>query len=125
MIFLCITKDSNYTICFSLYDELHRQLVMVTKLKQIAAGCRKPCHYKQYKLVGEKYKTHNIRNSSLTFSLWAYDNDIYLETEYLVYPWTSLVAEFGGTLSLFLGFSFMMIWDGMEKMCTWRLMLNV
>ena len=29
-------------------------------------------------------------------------------------PWTSLVAEFGGTLSLFLGFSFMTLWEGVE-----------
>ena len=30
--------------------------------------------------------------------------------------WTSLVAEFGGTLSLFLGFSFMTLWEGVEVM---------
>jgi hypothetical protein len=29
-------------------------------------------------------------------------------------PWSSLVAEFGGTLGLFLGFSFMTLWDGVE-----------
>ena len=35
-----------------------------------------------------------------------------LAREQLVYPWTSLVAEFGGCLGLFLGFSFMTLWDG-------------
>ena len=30
------------------------------------------------------------------------------------YPWPSLVAEFGGTLSLFLGVSFMTLWDAGE-----------
>ena len=34
-----------------------------------------------------------------------------VETEELIYPWQSLVAEFGGALGLFLGFSFMTIWD--------------
>ena len=34
-----------------------------------------------------------------------------MEKEQLIYPLTSLVAEFGGTLGLFLGFSFMAIWD--------------
>ena len=35
-----------------------------------------------------------------------------MEVEAWVYPWTSPVAEFGGTLGLFLGFSFMTVWDG-------------
>ena len=43
------------------------------------------------------------------------------EKEQLIYPLTSLVAEFGGTLGLFLGFSFMAIWDGLQyvkgKLC--------
>ena len=34
-----------------------------------------------------------------------------MEKEQLIYPLTSLVAEFGGTLGLFLGFSFMTVWD--------------
>ena len=34
-----------------------------------------------------------------------------VETEELIYPWQSLVAEFGGALGLFLGFSFLTIWD--------------
>ena len=37
-----------------------------------------------------------------------------VETEALVYTVESLVAEFGGTLGLFLGFSFMNFWDLVE-----------
>ena len=37
-----------------------------------------------------------------------------VETEALVYTIESLVAEFGGTLSLFVGFSFMNLWDVFE-----------
>ena len=33
------------------------------------------------------------------------------EKEYLLYNFESLVAEFGGALSLFVGFYFMMFWD--------------
>ena len=33
-----------------------------------------------------------------------------VEEEVLIYPITSLIAEFGGALGLFLGFSFMTIW---------------
>ena len=34
----------------------------------------------------------------------------------LMSPWPSQVAEFGGTLGLFLGFSFMALWDGVTEM---------
>ena len=37
--------------------------------------------------------------------------NIQIETEELIYPWESFLAEFGGCLGLFLGFSFMTIWD--------------
>ena len=39
---------------------------------------------------------------------------IQVETEELIYPWQSFVAEFGGALGLFLGFSFMTIWDSLH-----------
>ena len=36
-----------------------------------------------------------------------------IKTEQLIYPVTSLVADFGGTLGLFMGFSFISIWDNL------------
>ena len=38
--------------------------------------------------------------------------------EYLIYDWDSLVADFGGTLGLFVGFSFVMLWDLVEFFLT-------
>ena len=40
---------------------------------------------------------------------------IQVETEELIYPWQSFLAEFGGALGLFLGFSFMTIWDSLHS----------
>ena len=37
-----------------------------------------------------------------------------VEKESLLFSAESLVAEFGGTLGLFLGFSFMALWDSLE-----------
>ena len=37
-----------------------------------------------------------------------------VKTETLMFPVRSLVADIGGTLGLFLGFSFVMIWDLIE-----------
>ena len=62
-------------------------------------------------------------NSTKALSSWdetssmcqtATPNSTLVETEELIYPWTSLVAEFGGALGLFLGVSFMTIWDGIH-----------
>ena len=46
--------------------------------------------------------------------LWNTSPFTLVETEELLYGFSSFVAEVGGTLGLFLGFSFMAIWDGME-----------
>ena len=44
--------------------------------------------------------------------LWPASDNTFVEREELIYPIASLVAEVGGTFSLFLGFSFITIWDG-------------
>ena len=47
-------------------------------------------------------------------SVWNTSPYMLVETEKLVYTVETLVAEFGGTLGLFLGFSFMNLWDVVE-----------
>ena len=73
-------------------------------------GCSKPCKYKQYRLLGEP-KPSTFKTEHYVFSLWAVSYKTRIETEELIYPSSSFVAEFGGTLSLFLGFSFITLWD--------------
>ena len=46
--------------------------------------------------------------------VWNTSPYMLIETEKLVYTLESLVAEFGGTLGLFLGFSSMNLWDVVE-----------
>ena len=87
---------------------------MIEKL----TGCMKPCYYKQYRVIGEKTST-SFPSNFFTVSFWAMSNDTKVEKELLVYPVTSLVAEFGGTLGLFLGFSFMALWDGAAQLAGW------
>ena len=43
-------------------------------------------------------------------------NEIVEETEVLAYGFTSFLAEFGGALGLFLGFSFYSIWELTEPL---------
>ena len=81
---------------------------------QKITGCLKPCSYKEYKLIGDKLPTAFVSDHYVV-AFWAISNETTVEREYLMYPQTSLVAEFGGTLGLFLGFSFMTMWDGVQK----------
>jgi hypothetical protein len=53
------------------------------------------------------------------FALQATSSNIHVESEEWLFPVTSLVAEFGGTLGLFLGFSFMALWDGAAQLAVW------
>ena len=65
--------------------------------------CLKPCSYKKYSLLGDRKPSH-FKSKYAAFSLWASSEKTRVETEQLIYPLSSLIAEFGGTLSLFLGF---------------------
>ena len=77
-------------------------------------GCHKPCSYNEYKFIGDRLPT-KFNSDHYVVSLGAISNDITVERENLMNPLTSLVAEFGGFLGLFLGVSFMTIWDGVQK----------
>ena len=100
-----------------------------------STGCYPPCNYKEYRFTGAANEAGVRPFSSFAFSfsvlqisivqrhlgtfgyvLWNMSPYVLVETESLLYSIESLVAEFGGTLGLFLGFSFMALWDGLEVM---------
>ena len=78
-------------------------------------GCKKPCKYKKYSFLGDPYPS-DFESEHYIFSLYAVSNRTKVETEELIYPSSSLVAEFGGTLGLFLGFSFISLWDNLSTL---------
>ena len=58
---------------------------------------------------------HSQENNEMSsLSVWNTSPYLLIKQEKLVYSVESLVAEFGGTLGLFLGFSFMNLWDIVE-----------
>ena len=87
------------------FEELH----VIGKM----TGCGKPCSYREYKFHGEKLPT-SFKSSGdhYIFSLLAQTRHTSIWKEELLYPPSTMVAEVGGILSLFLGVSFMTIWDG-------------
>ena len=79
-------------------------------------GCLKPCRYWEYVVLEGPIESSRSVFSYYAAELWMTTTDITVLTEIPVYPWTSLLAEFGGTFSLFFGLSMMTLWDGMRKM---------
>ena len=93
-----------------LFDQLgFMDIDDITKL----TGCKKPCFYRRYSFLGDKHFT-SFKSEFFTVSFCVASRLTMVETEELIYPLSSLVAEFGGTLGLFLGFSFMAVWDGLH-----------
>merc|ERR1719458_2271958 len=76
-------------------------------------GCMKPCRYRKYIFPNEKQPQPGVNSDNSIFSLWAVSKKTRYEVEHLIYPLSSLVAELGGTLGLFLGFSFLGVFDAL------------
>ena len=80
-------------------------------------GCEKPCRYKEYVLSGDmQQSTYFTPGYYLTLDVWMITTDITVKTEQLIISPATLVANIGGTLSLFLGVSFMSLWDAIAQL---------
>ena len=100
---------------FRRYDQLYELLNKAeTNEIKLLTNCVKPCNYKKYDLLGH-HKPTAFKSEHFTFSLWAVSKNMVVKTEQLIYPVSHLVAEIGGTLGLFLGFSFMAFWDDISN----------
>ena len=84
-----------------------------SKIKEVT-GCVKPCRYNKYTFIGERDPSWFTQSEFLFFSLWAVSEKTQVQTEQLIYPLANHVAEFGGILGLFLGFSFIGLWDNIH-----------
>ena len=73
------------------------------------SGCHPPCNYTEYILASAPYGVNQQPGVKTLFS----SSKVLKRTEQIIYPMESFVSEFGGALGLFLGFSFMMVWDAM------------
>ena len=104
------------------YEHQFRQFEQIYNLLKNAesfeilqmTGCKEPCSYNKYSFASasaEVMPKIDGKPTSGWIVFWGASNRTWTEEEILLYPFTSLIAEFGGSLGLFLGFSFMAIWD--------------
>ena len=80
---------------------------------QTMTGCKKPCNYLEYKFHGGSLPSAFNSSGYPFVSLIAQTRYTSVEREELLYHSSEMIAEVGGALGLFLGVSFMTIWDGM------------
>ena len=75
-------------------------------------NCKLPCEYREIRPVGTPIvKKIGEDSGRLAFALTLVTTDMRVETQALVYPFTSHVSNFGGSLGLFLVLFFFMPWD--------------
>ena len=82
---------------------------VLQKIVEITS-CPPPCSYTEYRFE-KTPEDFGRNNATLELILWLVTPYVLLETEQYLYPFKSLVADVGGTLGLFLGFSIMTLWD--------------
>ena len=70
-------------------------------------GCLYPCNYLEYRVGSQE------TSSFKKFGLWITYGSVATadEREYYSYKFDSLVSDYGGSLGLFVGFSFFALWD--------------
>ena len=107
---------------FSKYDDENKIKEFINKVdivtfefENIPVGILKKIELKKKVLPKPD---HEISSENETFvAFWAMSDKTFTEVEVLLYPFTSLIAEFGGALGLFFGFSFMTIWQEVRGCC--------
>ena len=117
-------SPEEYPICTTLREilELKDEYEKTWDMKQSRlvdhTGCFPPCNYAEYQLATEpmKYKEKEeiTRNGSKRLAVLFSSSKALERKEQLLYSAVSLISEFGGALGLFLGFSFLMVWEALE-----------
>ena len=92
-----LTHEAFYHTLFNMEQ---REVVETT-------GCALPCEYVEYQQQGPPSEYGDSFGFGVTFAT----TEVLVKEDILVYPLLSFIAEFGGALGLFLGFSLNMLWD--------------
>ena len=73
------------------------------------------CRYLRYRVVSGPHASAMAMEGTMLLGLVVADTDVQQDTELLNFSASSLIAEVGGILGLFIGFSFIGLWDCLTK----------
>lgn len=76
-----------------------------------ATGCKPMCNYFKYEILKVETDLSDQRQGQLGFKLILANSEVTTVQEVPAYDFLTLVSNFGGSLGLFIGFSFYMLWD--------------
>ena len=107
---VCSTKDQ--------FDHFESRYLKLATRDQAyieeSTGCLLPCTYHEYSVETIDHK--DINTFGIVVAYGAVSTTVL--KEYFIYPFQSLVSDFGGTLGLFVGFSFSMLWEYLKLFTT-------
>ena len=93
---------------FLKFDDIYYKLAAKALKKDIEdTGCLFPCTYMRYEVAF----TRNIPFGHFGLGFIFGDTSTTIRKEYYIYPLISFISDLGGSLGLFVGFSFFMLWD--------------
>lgn len=98
-------------------DARFRAITMNTKLKENPKVERRawfPTSKFPFMVYEDRVISSILLFSSFAFGFNFVSTDISVQKEDLVYPPVSFISELGGSLGLFVGFSFLNIWDWID-----------
>ena len=118
-------KDNVLPVCTDLdqlkqYQHQYEEISDITQHDLVKrTACLPPCTYMDYKIVG---RPMNYNDDGLGFYMAFASDELIEEKEEEIYGVVSFVAEFGGALGLFLGFSFLTVQEWIEQLslAAWR-----
>ena len=98
------------------YSGLHYKYMWMEQTMLVNyTNCPLPCSYKEYKLVDNPI-IGKQGGDECSLEIRFASRAVLVEKEEKTYSFESLVAECGGFLGLFLGFSFLTVWDCLIEM---------
>ena len=100
----CTTANELAQYEFENHEMQHLEQTEITEY----TGCLLPCRYREFKLVDTPFDGFEEK-LGLVIMFGSGTTIVAKEAE--IYPLSSFIAEFGGCLGLFLGFSFIMVYD--------------
>ena len=117
-------SDQDRVVCksdqqFEQFEQIYKKFLNAESYEIVdMTGCKEPCKYNEYKFATSSPEVMPRSDSKSTLvGFWVASRKTWVEEEVLLYSFTSLVAEFGGSLGLFLGFSFMTLWQEVRGCC--------